>query len=176
MPWNSKPRCNAFPVALLLLILPGCLPESKPPTVNGVLEPNIAAQLQSQVRSKRGPRYSVTHQYKGEDFDANWEISNSLKRSSQLQIKPSSEWSRDDLDEAMKIVLEAHQSKPWYGLIDSTVLRLIREAQDDPDGRATGTAPETPYDIAVKVKQHTAEWFVEVKVQIVNDDGFTVGF
>ena len=52
----------------------------------------------------------------------------------------------------------------------------MRRAHTAENQRATGFAPDTPYDVAVKVKQHSTEWFLEVKVQIVNEDGIAIGF
>ena len=167
---------TGLPTAILLACILGCMPESKPPVVDGPLDTNTASQLQGQIRSKYGDKYSVTHQYDGQDFDANWELGNALKKSSQLQLKPPADWGRGDLYTALQVVLDAHQSKPWYGKIDDTVLRLTREAIDDAEGRATDLAPETPYDVAVKVKQHSTEWFLEVKVQILDENGMALGF
>ncbi len=72
------------------------------------------------------------------------------------------------------MVLADHTTKPWYGQIDETVLRLADEAQQD-GKRAVGQTPETPYEVAVKVNQHTSEWFLEVKVQIFDEDGSAFG-
>lgn len=159
-----------------LLLVCGCMPESKPPVVDGPLTGNRASQLQAKVRSKLGEKYSVPHQADDKMFDANWELSNSLKRSSRLQIKPPADWTRENLETAMRVVLDDHASKPWYGLIDASVMQSLGEACDAADGIARNVAPETPYDITVKVKKHSTEWFVEVRVQILDDNGMAVGF
>jgi hypothetical protein len=93
-----------------------------------------------------------------------------------LQLKPPADWSEGDLYLALEIVLNGHATKPWYPAIDDTVLRLMREALKDDNNRATGYAPETPYDVAVVVKQHTSEWFLQVKVQILDENGMALGF
>lgn len=154
----------------------GCFPAAEPPTVQGPLDTNTASQLQAKVRSQYGDKYSIPHEYEGQAFEAHWELGNALKKSSQLQMKPPATWSQGDLYQALQVVLEAHQSKPWYGSIDDTVLRLMREAVDADEGRATDLAPDTPYDVAVKVKQHSTEWFLEVKVQILDENGMALGF
>jgi hypothetical protein len=151
------------------------MPESKPPTVEGTLDTTTASQLQAKIRNKYGNKYSVPHQYNGQEFEANWELGNALKKSSQLQFKPPVDWSQGDVYQALQVVLSAHESKPWYGTIDDTVLDLMREAVDADEGRATGFAPDTPYDVAVTVKQHSTEWFLEVKVQILDENGMALG-
>jgi hypothetical protein len=163
-------------LALSLLTTTGCLPESKAPVVDGTLDTNTAAQLQSKVRSSNGNNYSVEQTYNDQKFTANWEISNALKKSSQLQMKPPAEWSEIDLYQALDVVLQAHETKPWYGNIDDTVLRLMREALKDDNNISSDFAPDTPYHVQVKVKQHSTEWFLEVKVQIYDEDGTAIGF
>lgn len=175
---SRLPRRGLPQIAAVLLLMwsAGCLPQSAPPTVQGPLDTETASQLQGRIRIKHGDRYSITHQVNGKEFAANWELGNALKKSSQLQIKPPAEWSQADLYQALQVVLEDHESKPWYGSIDDTVLRAMREAVAADDGRATGLAPETPYDVAVMVKQHSTEWFLEVKVQILDENGMALGF
>ena len=171
-----------FPVVLavylsgLLLMTTGCFPETQAPVASGPIDTNTASQLQAKTRSANSEKYSVPHQYKGKEFTANWELSNALKKSSQLQLKPPADWADTDLYQALEIVLNAHDTKPWYPAIDDTVLRLMREALRDKDNRASDYVPETPYAVAVTVKQHTTEWFLEVKVQILNSDGTAIGF
>lgn len=160
-----------------LFVTCGCMPEAKPPVASGPIDTNVASQLQARTRTANGDKYSVTHRYKDQEFTANWELGNALKKSSQLQIKPPGDWTAADLYQALEVVLNAHDTKPWYPAIDDTVLRLMREAvSDTEDNYATGFAPDTPYDVGVKVKQYTTEWFLEVKVQIVNADGTAIGF
>jgi hypothetical protein len=161
---------------LLILCACGCLPASKPPTVEGPIDSTTASQLQARTRSQFGNKYSIDHEVNGREFTANWELGNALKKSSQLQMKPPSDWSQGDLYQALQVVLEAHESKPWYGAIDETVLRLMREAAKADEGRAIGFAEDTPYELAVKVKQHSTEWFLEVQVQILDEDGNALGF
>ena len=168
----------AFTVCLAgyLIITAGCLPESKAPVVEGPLDTKQASQLQAKIRSANSEKYSVPHKYNDQEFTANWELSNALKKSSKLQIKPPADWSDADLYQALEIVLNAHETKPWYSSIDDTVLRLMREASRADNNLAFGFAPETPYEIQVKVKQHSTEWFLEVQVQILNEDGTAIGF
>lgn len=162
--------------AVCLVCLMGCLPQSQPPVVEGTLDTNTAAQLQSRIRSANGAKYSITHSHGDQEFAADWELSNALKKASQLQIRPSAEWSEGDLYQALVTVLEAHESKPWYGRIDDTVLRLMREAIKEKDGRASDVVPDSPYAVAVTVKKYSTDWFLEVKVQILDEDGTAVGF
>lgn len=175
---NSRaiPVAFQFCLAACLVVIAGCLPESKAPEVKGTLDTNQASQLQAKTRSANSEKYSVPHQYNDQEFMANWELSNALKKSSQLQLKPPADWTDADLYQALQIVLEAHETKPWYSLIDDTVLKLMREASRDDNGIAFGYAPDTPYEVQVKVKQHSTEWFLEVKVQILNQDGTAIGF
>lgn len=161
---------------LVTLLLAGCLPESQAPKVDGPIGENVAAQLQSKIRSAQGSRYTVSHNYQGEEFVASWELGNALQRTSQLQIKPPASWTIDDIAAALQIVFADHQTKPWYEQIDTTLVRLLREASANKDGRAIGVAPDTPYEIAAKVKQHSSEWFVEFKVQIGYADDTSIGF
>lgn len=159
----------------VLLAIPGCMPESKPPEVTGPLDTETASKLLGRIRNANGPKFSVPHSFNGNEFTANWELGNTLKKNSQLQIKPPAEWSEGDLYQALEIVLNAHETKPWYGNLDDTVLRLMRAALKDDNNRAVGVAPDTPYDIAVKAKKHTKEWFLEVKVQILDENGMALG-
>ncbi len=161
--------------ALCVLVAIGCV-ESKPPTVDGPIDTNTASQLQAKIRSANSEKYSVTHKHNDKEFTANWELSNALKKSSQLQIKPPADWSEADLYEALDIVLQAHETKPWYGQIDDTVLKTMRAALKADDQHEVGFAPDTPYHVAVKVQKHSTEWFLQVKVQIVNEDGTAIGF
>ncbi len=134
-----------FAVAIALIVSSGCLPGPQAPVAKGPIDTNTAAQHQSKIRSSNGNKYSVTHQYKDQEFTANWELSNALKKSSQLQMKPPIEWSDVDLYQALEIVLQGHDTKPWYPAIDDTVLRLMRAALKDTDtNRATGIAPKRP--------------------------------
>lgn len=161
---------------LATLLLAGCLPESQAPKVDGPISENFAAQLQSKIRSSQGGRYTAPHNYQDQEFVATWELGNALQRTSQLQIKPPASWTVDDIVAALQIVLADHETKPWYQQIDATLVRLLREASADKDGRAIGVAPNTPYKIATKVKQHSSQWFVEFKVQIGYADDTSIGF
>ncbi len=163
-------------IPAFLLIIPGCMPEAKAPVADGPIDTNTAAQLQSKIRSKNGAKFSATHQYNDQEFTAEWELSNALKKSSQLQMKPPGDWSDADVYQALEIVLNGFETKPWYSEIDDTVLKLLRESLRSDNNRATGYAPETPYDIAVKTNHYDHEWFVEVKVQILDEDGTAIGF
>ena len=167
-------RCSVA-VLLCLIAATGCV-ETKAPTVSGPVDTNTAAQLQSKIRSANSEKYSVTHQYNDQEFTADWELSNALKKSAQLQIKPPADWSEGDLYAALDIVLQAHETKPWYGQIDDTVLKTMRQALQEDDDHAIDVAPNTPYHVAVKVKQYSTEWFLQVKVQILDEDGTAVGF
>jgi hypothetical protein len=167
---------SALFLSAFFLVTVGCQGEAKAPVPKGPIDTTIASQLQGKTRISNSEKYSVTHEYKGQEFTANWELGNALKKSSQLQLKPPADWSEGDLYLALEIVLNGHATKPWYPAIDDTVLRLMREALKDDNNRATGYAPETPYDVAVVVKQHTSEWFLQVKVQILDENGMALGF
>ncbi len=159
-----------------LTVFSGCLPETRPQVIDGPISGNLAAQRQSKVRSASGASYSVPHHHKGQDFEAAWEIGNALKRSAQLQIKPPIDWSIDDLQAALGLVLADTSTNPWYPAINDTALDLMREAADNKSERAEGVAPETAYELAVKVKKYSQTWFIEVKVQIAYADGTSIGF
>ena len=165
-----------LPVAALFAISLGCLPEGKAPTIEGTVPTNKAAQLQSKIRSQNDATFTVDHEVDGKPFKANWEISNALAKKSKLQLKPPADWSLGDVYSALDVVMQAHQTKPWYGQIDETVFRLFQEASKDKEGFARDYAPESPYEVGVKVKQHSSEWMVEVKVQILDEDGTAIGF
>jgi hypothetical protein len=173
-------RVGRFSVQLVacicLGVAAGCLPQAAPPVAEGPLDTKQASQLQAKIRSQHSEKYSIEHQVNGKPFVANWELGNALKKSSQLQIKPPGDWTQGDVYQALQVVLEAHESKPWYGLIDETVLRTMREAAEAEEGFATDFAPDTPYEVAVKVKQYSTEWFLEVKVQILDENGMALGF
>jgi hypothetical protein len=56
-------------------------------------------------------------------------------------------------------------------------LKLMNNVmQDDQVDIASDFAPETPYEVSVKIKHHSSEWFVQVQVLIVSADGINVGF
>ncbi|TWU55435.1 hypothetical protein Poly59_17330 [Rubripirellula reticaptiva] len=162
---------------LLFCLMVGCMPASKPPTVVGPIDTKTASQLQATIRAKHGPIYSIEHQLGDKAFSANWELGNALKKSAQLQIKPPSDWSDTELYQALEVVLNAHESKPWYGQIDDTVLRLMRESLRSETGEvAEGYADETPYEVTAKVKKNGNEWFLQIKTQILDEDGNALGF
>ena len=53
---------------------------------------------------------------------------------------------------------------------------LMSEAAESKDERAVGVAPETDYELTVKVKKYSKTWFIEVKAQAVYADGTSVGY
>lgn len=174
-------RFRRFPLFAALMIAvfgtTGCMPEAGPPTVEGPIGSSTASQLQAKIRMNNGESFEVEHQMEGKPFTAHWLLGNALKKTSQLQIKPPAEWSDVEIYQALEVVLADHSTKPWYGQIDDTVLTLARRVlKDDQRELASDLAPETPYDVAVKIKQHSTEWFVQVQVAILNDDGINVGF
>jgi hypothetical protein len=61
----------------------------------------------------------------GKPFKANWGLGNALKKTARLQIKPPSDWDKAEVYQALEVVLAAHQSKPWYGAIDDSLMGLI---------------------------------------------------
>ena len=153
----------------------GCMPEAKAPVVVGPIDTTTASQLQGRVRTSNGDRYAVEHECNGQTFTANWELGNALKKNAKVQLKPPGDWSEGDVYQAIEIVLADHGTKPWYAQIDDTVLRLFRDALQDDNNRAVGMPPDTPYDVAVKVNHYESEWFVEVKVQILDENGMALG-
>ena len=167
---------NRIMLVVCILAIEGCLPEPAPKIINGPISGNVAAQRMSKVRSNSGPSYRVTHLYDGDEFEAAWEIGNSLKRSAQIQIKPPIAWNFDDLQAAMLIALTDSNTNPLNPAVNDTIISLLRQAAESKDERAVGIAPETDYELAVKVKKYSRTWFVEVKAQAVYSDGTSVGF
>ncbi len=161
--------------AAACLLSCGCMPEAKAPVVTGPIDTTTASQLQGQIRISNGDRYTVEHECNGKAFTANWELGNAFKKNAKLQLKPPGDWSEADVYQALEVVLNAPASKPWYSQVDDTILRLFREALKADDHRAVGMPPETPYDIAVKVNQYSTEWFVEVRIQILDENGMALG-
>lgn len=167
----------------VVLMIVGCLPEPGPPVVRGPINTSTASQLQSSLRASKGPSFQVEHELPVEgdaekkSFTANWLLGNLFKKNSQLQIKPPADWTDAEVVQAVEVVLAAHQTKPWYGQIDATILKLMNNVmQDDQVDLASDLAPETPYEVSVKIKHHSSEWFVQVQVLIVSADGINVGF
>lgn len=167
----------------VVLMIAGCLPEPGPPVVRGPIDTSTASQLQSSLRASKGTSFQVEHELPVEgdaekkSFTANWLLGNLFKNNSQLQIKPPADWTDAEVVQAVEVVLAAHQTKPWYGQIDETVLKLMSIVmRDDQVDLASDLAPETPYEVSVKIKHHSSEWFVQVQVLIVSADGINVGF
>ena len=176
-------RISSLIGMISFLALVGCMPEVGPPVVQGPIDLSTASQLQSSLRASQGPSFQVEHELQVEGgvgpkaFTANWLLGNLFKQDSQLQIKPPADWTDAEVYQALEVVLAAHKTKPWYGQIDATVLRLVSEVmQDDQLDFASDLAPETPYEVSVKVKQHSSEWFLQVQVLIRSADGMNVGF
>ena len=163
-------------LAVCLLTVQGCLPETSPKIINGPISGNVAAQRMSKVRSGNGPSYGVTHNYNGTEFEAAWEIGNALKRSAQLQIKPPIDWNLDDVQAGMRLALTDVHTNPLYPAANETIIMLMSEAAESKDERAVGVAPETDYELTVKVKKYSKTWFIEVKAQAVYADGTSVGY
>jgi len=161
---------------MYVLTAQGCLPETSPPVIKGPISGNVAAQRMSKVRSQNGPSYRVTHLHNGTDFEAAWEIGNSLKRSAQLQIKPPIDWNMDDVQAGMLQALADKNTNPLHPAVNKTILKLISEAAESKDERAVGVAPETDYGLTVKVKKYSKTWFIEVKAQAIYDDGTSIGY
>ncbi len=160
-------------VACLLLV--GCAP-SQAPVVDGPIDTETASKLQMRVRSSNGDKYSATHEVDGESFEANWEISNTFKKNAQMQFRLPGDWDEGQAYAAMEAVLDAHQTKPWYGQIDETVLQCFRKAVAEKKSHGISSlAPATPYKVVVKANHYDKEWFVEVKVQILDEKGMALG-
>jgi len=94
----------------------------------------------------------------------------------QLQIKSLGDWDQADVYQALDVVLKSHETKPWFAAIDDPVLDLFRSALRANDDVAVGSVPETPYEARLTVKQNGSEWFVEVQVQILDENGQALGF
>ncbi len=172
---NRRPFASLLLVATLLA--PGCMPASSPPVVEGPIDTKTASQLQAKMRAKHGSNYSIEHELNGKTFTANWELGNALKKSAQLQVKPPSDWSEAELYQALEVVLKDHVSNPWYSNLDDTALTLMRRSMKSPDGEiASDHVPDTPYDVAAKVKKNGSEWFLQIKTQILDEDGNALGF
>jgi len=67
-------------------------------------------------------------------------------------------------------------TNPLYPAVNETILSLISEAAESKDERAVGVAPDTDYELTVKVKKYSKTWFIEVKAQAVYADGTSVGY
>ena len=167
---------NRIMLVVCILVLEGCLPETAPKIIQGPISGNVAAQRMSKVRSDSGPSYRVTHVHDGDEFEAAWEIGNALKRSAQIQIKPPIDWNLEDLQAAMLIALTDSNTNPLYPAVNDTIISMMRQAAESKDERAVGVAPETDYELAVKVKKYSRTWFVEVKAQAVYADGTSMGY
>ena len=159
-----------------LLTAQGCLPPPTPKKIEGPISGNLAAQRMSKVRSDNGPSYSVTHTHHGTEFEAAWEIGNALQRGSQIQIKPPIDWSLEDVQSAMRIALADTNSNPLYPAANETIISLMSQAAAAKEERAVGVAPDTDYELAVKVKRYSKTWFVEVKVKATYSDGTSMGY
>jgi len=170
---------HRYPCVLFIICVltaQGCLPENTPRVINGPISGNEAAQRMSKVRSQSGPSYVVPHTQNEIDFEAAWEIGNALKRSAQLQIKPPIGWSMDEVQAGMLQALADTNTNPLYPAVNETILNLISEAAESKDERAVGVAPDTDYELTVKVKKYSKTWFIEVKAQAVYADGTSVGY
>ncbi|MGV3484567.1 MAG: hypothetical protein ACO1RT_09130 [Planctomycetaceae bacterium] len=172
----SRTRACLCALPLLMLASAGCIPQATAPEVTGPIDTKTASQLQASVRASQGEAYTVEHQYNGKPFTASWEVSNALKKSARLQIKPPGDWDQADVYQCLEIVLADHSTKPWYGAIDDTVLSLFRQAVKADENIAVGVAPDTPYESQVTVKHYDAEWFVEVNTKILDENGMSLGF
>jgi hypothetical protein len=167
---------NRITLFVCILAISGCLPEAAPKVIKGPISGNVAAQRMSKVRSNNGSSYRISHIHDGKEFEASWEIGNALKRSAQIQIKPPIDWTLEDLQAAMLIALTDSNTNPLYPAVNNTIISLIRQAAESKDERAVGVAPETDYELAVKVKKYSKTWFVEIKAQAVYSDGTSVGY
>ena len=176
MTCHSMTRRCLLAMVLFGLAVPGCIPQSTAPEVTGPIDTQTASQLQASIRASQGAAYTVEHQYEGKPFQAQWELSNALKKSARLQIKPPGDWDEADVYQCLEIVLAAHPSKPWYSAIDDTVLSTFRKALQAEDHVAVGMAPDTPYECQITVKHYDAEWFVEVNTKILDENGMSLGF
>jgi len=152
------------------------MPETPPPVVEGTLDTSTASARQAKIRAANGESFQVEHEMEGKTFTANWVLGNALKKTSQLQLKPPAEWSDVELYQALEVVLNSYDTKPWYNNIDDTVLKLTRRAMQSDSGVASDFAPDTPYEVSTKVKKHSQEWFLQVEVVIYNQDGTAIGF
>ena len=92
-----------------------------------------------------------------------------------MQIRPPADWSLGRVYQALQLVLDDTDHKPWYEEIDETVLRLFRLAADDQTSVETDLAPDTPYLVSAKVRHQGTEWFVQIRVQILDEDGNALG-
>ncbi len=174
---NSDGRClRLLSLVVLCIVAVGCLPAPGPETepTGPITVPQASIRIQEK-RSDNGKSYRTTHQWNGKKFDAHWELGSALKRTSKLQLKRMPmEWEIEDVKAAAQVVLDQRGPNPWYRAIEPTIFSLMDKALTE-KSQAVDIAPQSPYKVAVKVNKHTAEWFVEVDVRIVDESGDNVG-
>lgn len=156
-------------IAMFLLAFTGCLPEAPP--LDGYLSFKEAGELLFEEHANHGAIYTADHNWNGKPFTANWRLANYLKRAAELQIKPPTDtFDEVDLCMALETALADESTNPWHNVADDTILCAFRRALHDEDsGIATAICPDAPYDITVKVKKYSQEWFCEVKIQNITD-------
>ena len=76
----------------------------------------------------------------------------------------------------MRVALADKNSNPLYPAANETIISLMSQAAAAKEERAVGVAPDTDYELAVKVKRYSKTWFVEVKVKATYSDGTSMGY
>ena len=66
------PAVQVLFLLAFLIVATGCMGETKAPVAKGPIDTSVASQLQAKRRSSNGNKYSVTHEYKSQEFNANW--------------------------------------------------------------------------------------------------------
>ncbi|WP_146520324.1 hypothetical protein [Stieleria varia] len=154
---------------LLVSMISGCMPQAPP--LDGMLPFKEANELLFEMHANHGARYTADHVWNGKPFKANWELANYMKKAAQLQIKPpTATFDEVDLYMALETALADQTFNPWHNVADDTILQCFCQAiKNTESNMAYGSCPDAPYDITIKVKNNTSEWFCEVRVQNIQD-------
>lgn len=147
----------------------GCLPDAPP--LDGKLSFDDASGLLFEMHHNHGKIYKKDLEYNGKAFKAEWELANFLKKSAQLQVKPKvAEFDEIDLCMALQIALADEETNPWHNVADDAIMDCFLKALHDEDTHiASGICPDAPYDITVKVKKYSTDWFCEVRIRNLLD-------
>ena len=157
---------------ILVASLTGCLPP-EPPPLEGPLSRKEANGKIFAMHAAHGNIYSVDHVWNGKKFKANWELANIIKKRAQLQIKPPTDsFSETDLYMALLTALDDEEHSPWHNIADDTIAKCFRGALfDDETNMDADLVPQAPYEVTVKVKKYSKEWFCQVTIQnMMNPD------
>ncbi|NND96824.1 MAG: hypothetical protein HKN47_05785 [Pirellulaceae bacterium] len=158
-----------------ILSLAGCLPGLTRSEIDGPISVSAASIRISESRSDNGVSYTLDYQLGEHKVQAAWQLGNAMKRTSKLQLKMPIEATFDEVVQGMQLALADRQNNPWFLAINDTIIELMMEVHEEETKRAEKIAPDSPYRAAVKVQKQIRQWFVEVDVRIVDENGNNVG-